>query len=186
VKQNKARRIHRDVPRSSSRSRSRRVPLRDDNLQINGGEEKLGFQFRARGISAVPGDRRRKPANAIQLAVDANERESAACRVASRRGRVSIPLRSHQRRMSRLSLTFSPRNRSHALRCNRHALIMQMSLGWRAVVNERLARAFGLHRAEKRFSAERDARVSHPLPPLPPLVDGRDSAACPRFFLPFA
>jgi len=164
------------------------VPLRDDNLQINGGEEKLGFQFRARGISVVqPGDRRRKPANAIQLVTDANERESAVCRVASRRGRVSIPLRSHQRRMSRLSLTFSPRNRSHALRCNRHALIMQMSLGWRAAVNERLARAFELHRAEKRFSAEHDARASHPLPPgtlcQAPLVDGRDPAAC-RLFLP--
>lgn len=64
---------------------------------------------------------------------------------------------------------------------------MQMSLG-RTVVNERLARAFELHRAEKRFSAERDARS--------PLVDdrapscrshiGRISSRVLLFFLPVA
>lgn len=73
---------------------------------------------------------------------------------------------------------------------------MQMSLG-RTVVNERLARAFELHRAEKRFSAERDARYplivddrrrvasrrSH-LPSRPHLA--RVSSHAPLFFLPVA
>lgn len=56
----------------------------------------------------------------------------------------------------------SGRSRSHALRCDRHALIMQMSLGLvRAAVLTSDARAFAFHRAEKhRVYAQTMTRVS--------------------------
>lgn len=51
---------------------------------------------------------------------------NAARRGAERPGR---PIALALVTISRLSLTLSPGGGSHALRCNRHALIMQMSLG---------------------------------------------------------
>lgn len=143
-----------------------------DNLRINGEAKNSDFSFKLRDLAKRRSVREIskisvmllwKLPNAIQLAMD-RTRCSVSCRVASRR--VAIPVL-HLGVISRLRLTLSLHSRSHALRCNRHALIMQMSLEQRAVVNERLACAFGLHRAEKRFSAERDARFVRCTPDAP-------------------
>lgn len=109
--------------------------------------------------------------------------------------------------ISRLSLTLSPGGGSHALRCNRHALIMQMSLGragpllmsdwhvYSSYIERRNASRLTVHLIHAR-ALRIDDRASFSTPPLSflSLLPCRPRRSClsprPRvslaFFLPTA